>query len=194
MTTVTLGERLDALDILDRWIHENEDAVAAAEGELPQFLVELLDQAEGDFKEKARRVARYALGLDAEIEIIGDEIARLQQRQRVRQNAAKRLRERLRQQMVAAGMHDASDPLVTVRLQQGPPHVELRATEFELQALHEMIALHNRAGGEEQRQLVRCVPAKYEPDKRAILAAHRAGEPIPAAFAVVPGDAQLRIR
>jgi hypothetical protein len=194
MTTVTLGERLDALDILDRWIHENEDAIAAAEGELPQFLIELLDQAEGDFKEKARRVARYALGLDAEVDVIGDEIARLQQRKRVRENAAKRLRERLRQQMVAAGMHDASDPLVTVRLQQGPPRVESTATEYDLQLQYDMTADHNNDGGEEMRQLVRYIPAQYEPDKRAILAEHKAGKPLPAYFRVVPGDAQLRIR
>lgn len=192
--TVTLGERTEALAIIDEWIHENHDEIAAAEGGLPDYLVALLDEGEGDFKTKARRVARYVLALDGEVEQLDAEIARLRQRAKVRTSAAARLREYLRRQMIATGIREASDPFVSARVQLGPPKVVVDAgvTPFDLQVMHDLAASEQREG-EEVRQFVRCIPAQYEVDKRAVLAAHKAGEPIPAAF-VIERDEQLRIR
>jgi hypothetical protein len=193
--TVTLGERAEALDILDGWIRENEDEVVAAHGELPAFLFELIEQAEGDFKAKAARVARYILKLDGEAAQVDAEIERLGQRLRVRRNAAARLREYLFRQMRATGVADASDPFVTVKLQKSPPKVTVdpSVTPFELQLMYDQTQDHNNEGGEERRQFVRYTPAQYDVDKRAVLAAHKAGEALPAGFAVTQ-DESLRIR
>lgn len=193
--TVTLGERRDALDIIDGWIRENQDEIAAADGELPGFLLSLLNEAEGSFTGKARNVAHYILRLDGEAEMIDREIRRLKQRQKVRQNAAERLRDYLFRTMRDVGVADASDPLITVKVQRSTPKVvvDSAVTPFDLQVMYETTQDHNNEGGDERRQLVRYTPAQYDVDKRAVLAAHKAGEALPAGFAVTQ-DEHLRIR
>ena len=189
--TVTLGERREALDILDDWIKENENEIVAAQGELPQFLYELIEQAEGDFKTKAARVARYILRLDATAKLIDEEIERLTQRLRVQKNAAARLRDYLFRQMREAGINDASDPFVTVKFQKSPPKV----TDAGLLDGDDLQEMYERAviEGDEMRQFVRLTPAVYTLDKRAVLSAFKDGDPLPAGIGVVQEDT-LRIR
>jgi hypothetical protein len=189
--TVTLGERREALDIIDGWIRENESEIAAAEGALPDFLVQLLDEAEGAFKTKAARVARYILTLDGEARQLADEIDRLRLRQKVRQNAATRLRRYLFDHMRLQNIADASDPFITVKLQKTPPKVTDAGllTPDDLQDMYERAVIE----GDALRQFVRCTPAVYELDKRAVLAAFKDGDPLPAGIGVVQDDT-LRIR
>jgi hypothetical protein len=73
--TLKLYEAVDALEIALQWMEEHEEEIAAAGGEIPEALLDLLEQAEGDTTNKVGRTAlavqnlkRNAEGAKAEAE------------------------------------------------------------------------------------------------------------------------------
>ena len=118
--TVTLWERSEALRIVEDWILEHEEEIAAGEGVLPPEIEAALDEAMGDFKEKAERVGLYVRELLNTAELIRDEEDRLAARRKARERAATGLKEYLKRNMEAAGITKVDGLLCTVAVQKSP--------------------------------------------------------------------------
>lgn len=118
--TVALYERTEALRQIDAWIAEAAEEIGAAGGEIPEHLVQLLDDAEGQFKDKVERVALYVRSLVAHAAAVKSEEQRLATRRKALENGADRLKAYLKAQLEAAGMPRVEGTLATVRIQQNP--------------------------------------------------------------------------
>jgi hypothetical protein len=177
-----LYEAVDALATVSGWIEEHGDEITAAGGELSPELAELLDQAEGDFRDKAERVGLKIRELMATAEAVKSEEARLAQRRKAWEHAATSLKQYLQRGLEAAQMDSVKGTLCTVAIQKNPPSVKGLLTETELAEL----AL---AGS----PFVTVVPESYALDRKSILTAFKAGEPIPAGLTVEQG-VSVRVR
>lgn len=129
--TVALYERTEALRLIDAWIAEAGEDVAAAGGEIPAHLLELLDEAEGAFKDKVERVALYVRSLGAHAAAVKAEEHRLAARRKALENGADRLKSYLKGQMEAAGVPRVDGTLATVRVQANPEAVRWTRTPEE---------------------------------------------------------------
>lgn len=95
----------------------NNDELEAEE------LFEALNNMEGMFENKALGIARYIKELEAESEVIGKEIERLQVRKRAIEGRVKGLKVYLSQQMLFVDRKKIADELMTVSVQKSPPTV-----------------------------------------------------------------------
>lgn len=112
--TATLRERADAAQLVREWV---EEYAREHDGEIPDWLEELQEQAHLDLEEKARRTGHAILRLQGEVAAISAEMLRLQARQRARANAMDRLKEYATVCLQNAGVRKAQDALITVALQ-----------------------------------------------------------------------------
>lgn len=177
-----LYEAVEALGTVNAWIEEHGDDLLASGGELSPELAELLDQAEGDFAEKVERVALKVRSLDAEATAIKVEETRLAQRRKAREHAAESLKQYLHRALEMAGETKVAGELVTVAIQKNPPSVKGLLDDAELEAMASCGS-----------PFVSVIPVTYALDRKSVVSAHKAGEPIPEGLSVVQGTS-LRIR
>jgi hypothetical protein len=123
--TLKLYETVDALNVVREWIYENDEAIRAAEGALPDELAALLDTAEIDFKGKAENVALFIRELIANAKAVREERDRLDSRVKHYERAAESLKAYLKINMELADVPKVEGKLVTVRLQKSPPAVKV---------------------------------------------------------------------
>jgi hypothetical protein len=178
---IKLYELAAARDILDEFLAETE-------GEVTPELQQLLDELEGDTKEKIERVALYIreqLALAGAVKVEED---RLAARRKSLERAADGLKAYLKMQMERIGAPKVTGLLCTVALQNNPPAVRCALTSDELLAHFVGAVTDSRL-----EQFVREVPASYRLDSRAVLDAFKAGHPIPTEVTIEQGT-HLRIR
>lgn len=177
--TLKLYEATEALGIVDDFIAEHADAILANGGALTPELAALLDQADGDFREKAERVALKVRTLEAEAAAIAGEVDRLHQRATVAGNAAKSLKAYLLRCLLETGTTQVKGTLITIAVQKNPPKVVTTRGP-----------LDDAAG---DAGFVTVVPERREWDKDALKRAAKAGEALPDGVTVVQ-EMGLRLR
>lgn len=182
MTGIKLYEAAAQLEVVNGWIEEHGDDILANGGELTPELAALLDEAEGTLAVKAERVALKVRELLAEAEAVKVEATRLTQRAKTASYAADSLKAYLHRTMEAAGIPTIKGTLVTVAVQKNPPSVH---GELSPEAIHDLY--------EDGAKFASMIPAQFVLDKKAVIAAHKAGEKIPAGLEVLQGTS-LRIR
>lgn len=144
--------------------------VTEHDGWLPDDLAALLDDVTAKMEAKAVAVARFAQCEDAHADVCDAEIARLQGRAKAMRERAKYNREvRLRALLDALGIDKLKTPLVTIAKQANPPSV--LSSEWDEEGLRGMYQF--------APQFVSRTPEKFTLDKKSVLAAHKAGQPIP---------------
>ena len=180
--SIKLYEAVEQLRVVSDWIDEHADEILASGGELSPELTQLLDEAEGTLAEKAERVALKVRELQAEADAIKVEAARLSQRAHTATHAADSLKSYLKRSLEGAGIPVIKGTLVTVALQKNPPSVQ---GELSPDALKDLF--------DDATGFVVHIPETFTLDKKAIIAAHKAGAAIPAGLQVTQGTS-LRIR
>ena len=153
---VPLYLRTEALQIVDAWIAENEDAIAAGEGELPPELLALLETAEREFDEKAANVGRYIHSLGVTGETIKAEESRLARKRKAVENVQTKLKAYLLEQMLRVGKTKVKQPFATLSV-IGTTRVE---------CLMDQAALRNMAQG--YPGTVKIIPETAEPVRAEI--------------------------
>ncbi len=182
MATLKLYDAVDALHTVSAWIEEHADEITAAGGELSPELSALLDQAEGDFREKVERVALKVRELLATGDAIKAEEVRLSQRRKSYEHAAASLKQYLQHGLESAQTDSVKGTLVAVALQKNPPAVKGLLDETTLAVM-----------AQDGSPFVTIIPETYALDKKAIVAASKAGQPLPDGISVEQG-VSLRIR
>ena len=167
---------------------EYEALLEAADGEEAAFS-QALDQLGGELAAKALAVAKVVKTLEAEAAGYKAEETRLSERRKARENAADRLKGYLKDNLIAAGLAHVQGDVVDLRIQDGPPSVEV-VDEIHL-------------GNEWKRAVLKLpltrVPeeligeAQVEVDRRGILDWVKAGNTAPEGTVVTRGKF-LRIR
>lgn len=166
---LTLYDATDALLTVREWLEESE-------GELTPEIEALLARAEGDFETKCERVALFIREQEAEAAAIEQEVARLALRLKARQRTATNLKAYLQREMERAERVEVKRPLVTLRLQKSAPAVTaVLVGDGDLPALR---------GDPAWAPFLAEVPASVRLDRKALIDAWRAGQPIPAAVTV----------
>lgn len=176
--TTKLYELSQAREILDGWLAESE-------GEFTPEMEALLADLDGAADEKIERVGLFIREQMADAAAIKTEEDRLTARRKAREKAAESLKAYLHREMDKLGKAKVQGLLCTVAVQKNPPSVMCALGDAELLAARE--------GDDPVGQFVREVPASYRIDRDAVLAAYKAGDPIPPAIAVVVGS-HVRIR
>ena len=110
-----------------------------------------LTQLEGQIAQKAENHGLLVKSTEVVCKAIDEEIKRLSDRKRVRDNRIARLKEYLMFSMIAAGEERLEFALVTVSIQKNPPSVEI-VNQDEVDAA-----------------FIRVIPEQYEVNKKAIL-------------------------
>lgn len=168
---LTLLEAVEALMISESWLEE-------AGGELTPEVEALLNEADGDLKEKVERVALKVKQLEGQAKAIKEEADRLTARARARSNGADSLKRYLERCMNAVGLKKVDGLLCTVAMQLNPPKVEM-TDGTDLKELYE-------AGFPG----VDLVPVSFALNKKAVLeAVKEAGDPA----RVLPKDGSIRV-
>ncbi len=99
----------------------------AADGE--EGWDDALGDLEGAFEEKAINVAKVIRSLEAERQVFHDERDRLALKASHRSNAVTRLKDYLQAEMESVGLDQIKGDVVNLRLQKGPPSVEIADEE-----------------------------------------------------------------
>lgn len=107
----------DYLQVLD-WIDENAEALEEAGGELPPELEELLDQVEGDVRQKVERTGLVVLNLLANVKEIKAERDRLKALAAGYERQANSLKEYLKVQLQRLGETRVDGARCKVRVQR----------------------------------------------------------------------------
>jgi hypothetical protein len=183
-STLHLYEATDAIEIVRDWILEHDEELRANEGALPDELAELLAKVEGDFKQKAERVALFIREMLSTAKAVKEEEARLCARRKSLENGADRLKRYLEANMLEAEQMRIDGKLVTLRIQLNPPSV---ACELDESALREMFFTNTLP-----LPFIKRVPESFALDKKACLEMHKLGIELPAGIAIERG-ASLRI-
>ncbi len=176
MTSVALYEISAMRDVLDRWLEESE-------GEVTPELEALMAELDAKADEKIERVALYIRERLARAAAVKEEVQRIAAIQKREEKAAESLKAYLHREMDRLGKTKVAGLLCTVALQNNPPSVkgEIDAAVLWGEAPNEW------------RSLVKYVPESFVLDRRAVLDAHKAGQPIPDGLTVEQGQS-LRIR
>lgn len=156
-----LYEATEALNIVGDLLYESE-------GQVTPEIEELLEQAEGQFAEKAERVALFIRGQQSQAKLIKEEEERLAERRKRYDRSAESLKAYLQRNLEAAGKEKVEGKFISVRIQKNPPAVK---GEFS-QALLGMLYQKSPA-------FVAVVPQSYTLDKNAIKDAFKRGEVLP---------------
>lgn len=117
-TVMKLYETVDALDTVLEWLEENETTIRENGGVIPEELDELLEQVEGDFEEKVKRVALMVQNLKASASVAKSEADRLKAAAKSYENQADALSNYLHAQLNRAGVPRVETPVVKVRVQR----------------------------------------------------------------------------
>lgn len=174
-----LYDTVDELETVREFLLESEG------GELTPEMEALLDHAVAGFEAKVERVALMVRELTATAEAIETEAKRVAARAKAATRAAESLKGYLKHQLERADVTSVKGVLATVRVQANPPKVVGTAHADELYQLRELF----------QSPLVRYIPpapARYELDAKAVVAAWKAGEDLPAGISIEVGS-HLRI-
>jgi hypothetical protein len=163
-STLKLYEATDAIEIVRDWILEHDEELRANEGALPDELAELLAKVEGDFNQKAERVALFIREMLATGKAIKIEEERLYARRKSMENAADRLKRYLEMNMLVAEKMRIDGKLVTLRIQKNPASLH-RDREL---PQDELVRLHTT-----DPALVIFTPASYALNGAAVIAASR---------------------
>lgn len=115
-----LYEHVDQLAVVLEWIEEHESEIAAAGGVLPPELDELLEQVEGDVREKIGRTGLVIRNLAANAKAAKDEADRLYAMSRTYTRQADALKAYLLHQLRRIGETRVETPLCKVRRQMNP--------------------------------------------------------------------------
>lgn len=137
-STLKLYEATDAIEIVRDWILEHDEELRANEGVLPDELAELLAKVEGDFNQKAERVALFIREMISTGKAIKTEEERLYARRKSMENAADRLKRYLEMNMLQAEKMRVEGKLVTLRIQKNPAglHRDRELSQDELAAIY----------------------------------------------------------
>lgn len=103
-TMLKLYEEVDALQVVLTWMDEHEDEIAAAGGELPPALLELLEEVEGSLLEKIERTALVVQNIAAMAKAAGEEAKRLSALSTTYERQAEGLKGYIFSQMRRAGI------------------------------------------------------------------------------------------
>ncbi len=129
-----LHEYVDELEQVLEWMGEHEDEIVAAGGELPPHLLELLElleQVEGNFTEKVRRIALVILNLTASAKAAHAEAERIAAMARGYERRTEWLKRYLMFQLQRAGTARVETPTVKVRIQKNTrPSIRCIAPEI----------------------------------------------------------------
>jgi hypothetical protein len=113
-----LYEQLRAFEIIDEWMHENEQSITEAGGEIPAELQQLLDHVGQDFDDKVERIGLKLQADKAEVAMLDTEISRLTARRSAIEHRDARLKRYLLFCMPAAGREKVKGLLCSVAVQQ----------------------------------------------------------------------------
>jgi hypothetical protein len=175
MTSTTLYELANARDILDGWLAESD-------GEVTPELEALLSEVDAKADDKIERVALYIREQKALADAAKVERDRLNGIASARLKAAESLTSYLHREMDRLGKDKVNGVLATIALQKNPPSVKGDLSEEELRTLY--------ASGP---AIVKHVPESFVLDRKAALAAHKAGQVLPSGL-TIEQSIGLRIR
>lgn len=173
---VKLYELAQARDILDEFLTESE-------GDVTPELQQLLDQLEGDVKEKVERVALYVRELVATAKAVHEEVEHLEAKETHLLRSADGLKGYLKVNLERLGLTKVQGLLCTVAIQKNSAAAVRTTLEpVELFALDEARPFVKR-----EEKIV------YSLDRDAVLTAWKSNQALPAAIAVEHGT-HIRIR
>jgi hypothetical protein len=175
--TIPLYARTEALNILDGYIAEHADEIAANGGALPEEIEALLADADGEFAEKVEAVALYIRSLKASAIAVATERDRLGMKLKALDNTAEWLTRYLKINLEAAGKTEVKGTLANVRIQQSSPSVTSVLDSAALGRLHAAYA-----------DMIEAVPETYKLKAAAVIAAHKAGRALPNGVIVTRGN------
>lgn len=153
----------------------------------PQTISDTLESIQGEAEDKLLAVGRLIREMEAEADAIAAEARRLTLRAAAAQARVGGLKEYARTHMERVGLDRVKDPVITLRLQNSPPRVNVTneaviPSDFKRAALR--LPLNDVP--EDLRRL-----ATVEVDKHAVMQAIKAGGEVPGAEVVQ--DRHLRI-
>lgn len=128
----------------------------------PDAIADTLEAVGGEFENKAQAIVTVSRGMDANIEAIDNEIKRLNDLKKSIKNREDSLRDYLRENMAAAGISNIKCPLFSITLAKG----------------REVAVIHDESELPDEYMSVKTT---ITPDKKAILAALKAGTDVPGA-------------
>jgi hypothetical protein len=176
VTDMTLYQIADAREILDTWLLETE-------GEVTPELEALLAEIDGKADEKIERVALYIREQLALATAAKEEQTRIASVVSRRNKAAESLKLYLHREMERLGKDKVTGLLATIAIQKNPPSVK---GELSPETLKD-------AWQQGETAFVRHVPESFALDRKAVVDAFKAGQPIPDGLEVVH-ETSLRIR
>lgn len=110
---------------------------------LNEALFDTIEGIEGEFEQKAEATAVYIKRLNAEAEMIKQEVQTLQKRQKSRQNKADRLKEYLFDAMKSVKLNKIDAPKASISLRKSPPaliiHDEEKFIEWAQNNMEELL-------------------------------------------------------
>jgi hypothetical protein len=131
------------------------------DGELTDDAMARLTELEASLTEKVQSCLCVMRNFDARASARKEEAKRLNALAQTDSQSAERLKKYVQQTLERLGMKSIETPLFKARLQNNPPGCTIEE------------------GTELPPWLVRIVPEVIEPDKKAIMDAHKAGQPLP---------------
>lgn len=160
-----------------------DDLLAESEGEVTVEIEALIEELDAKADAKIERVALYILGQQGRAKQIKDEEDRLAARRRAVTNGADNLKLYLERTLRTIGKEKVAGVLATVAIQKNNPSVT--APAWDEDALRGIAAY--------APQFVTRVPESFALNKRALLDAAKAGDPLPDGVEIVRTES-IRIR
>jgi hypothetical protein len=151
-------------------------------GEVTPEIEALMNALDVTTTEKVEKIALVVLRKKSEAKAIKEQADRLAARAKARENAATHLVDYLSRVMQSVGKDKIEGTLATVAFQKNPPSVVADLSRDRLEDLYETGC-----------SLVLLTPATHTLDKKAVLAAAKAGQPLPGGIEIVQ-TSSLRIR
>lgn len=152
-----------------------EDAIIASDGEITDEIAAQLDAMEGTFESKIESVAFAIRNMKTQADAARYEEQRIAALRKARDNGAARLTGYLQTCMEIAHRDKVDTPVFAIALQKSPPSVTVADVE--------------RLPAEFQR----VIPQTIEADKKALLAAYKAGAALPDGVTITESH-HVRIR
>ena len=144
----------------------HELALLADTDELPvEAIRDTLEALQGTLELKATNIAKFVLGLEAEADAIDAAAKAMQERANRRRNRAENIRAYMLFQFQQAGVTEVHCPEFTLRVRKNPESVQIDDPELVPQEF-----------------MVQPPPADPRPDRKGILAALKAGTPVPGCY------------
>jgi hypothetical protein len=154
-----LYEEVDQLQVVLDWMTEHEEEIAAAGGELPPELLELLEQVEGSVETKLENTALVALNLSANAKAAKAEADRLGAIATSYARQADSLKNYLHQQMERAGIkkHEGARAKLWIQA-NGAASVRLRNPDYVPQPFRRVRIEFDAAAANAYLKANNCIP------------------------------------